>query len=546
MIEMKTTTKLGFSFVCKVMEAVRFLTGAVVLLFFSFGWSQDPEARILLDTHQIRIGEQVEARLEVLAQGKDKVYFPEGQTFLPLEVVDEYMSDTIKTDDRWKYIKKYALTQFDSGSYVVPPQQVIVNNRAFYTDSFRLKVLDVAVDTTKQKMYDIKPVIGVRSGNNWWWLLLLLLIPLIWWLRKRYFNKEEALTSDPFAHLPPYDRALKALEQLDNSKYLIQSEYKGYYSDLTNILRSYLEDEVHITALESTTDELITKLELLRDAGQISLDEEMIRQFQVVLQTADLVKFARQVPDDTTIKRDRQLAESLVIRTHELLPEEEEDAMDEEETTPVVWYKKQRWILPAATLILFLMLLEGGLYLVTGSFNPSAFWMSEQKRLLQSEWVQSAYGYPAVIVETPKILKRVDSNWEDSNDLVATQQVFEDGKMGSGFYTRLSSTTFKSEEGFDLKRSVEKALSALETMGARNLIVKDDQFTTAKGAQGRKVYGSFTLKDDKDAKRMSYQVLNFVEEGGFQQLILIYDDQGSTSEELVNRIMSSIDFKTSV
>ena len=87
--------------------------------------------------------------------------------------------------------------------------------------------------------------------------------------------------------LPPYDKAILALDQLENSQYLIKEEYKAYYSELTNIVRGYLEEEVHVAALESTTDQLIERLELLRDSGALTLESETITQFKQILQTAD-------------------------------------------------------------------------------------------------------------------------------------------------------------------------------------------------------------------------------------------------------------------
>src|SRR5690606_40427839 len=87
-----------------------------------------------------------------------------------------------------------------------------------------------------------------------------------------------------------YDRALAELKKLDESRYLIQSEYKEYYTELTNIVRYYLEEDVRISAMESTTDELITKMELLCDSGNLKLDSDTINQFKNVLKTADLVK----------------------------------------------------------------------------------------------------------------------------------------------------------------------------------------------------------------------------------------------------------------
>ena len=93
--------------------------------------------------------------------------------------------------------------------------------------------------------------------------------------------------------LPPYERAMLELKKLENSKYLIQDEYKQYYSELTDIVRSYLEEDVHVSALESTTDQLIDKLELLKDAGELQLDEDTILQFKRILQTADLGKICK-------------------------------------------------------------------------------------------------------------------------------------------------------------------------------------------------------------------------------------------------------------
>lgn len=97
-------------------------------------------------------------------------------------------------------------------------------------------------------------------------------------------------------------------------------------------MRSYLEEEVHVTAMESTTSELITKLEMLRDAGELKLDDDTIFQFQKILQTADLVKFAKSKPASSIAEQDRKLVEEIVTKTHEALPEptEEDLLLDEE------------------------------------------------------------------------------------------------------------------------------------------------------------------------------------------------------------------------
>ncbi|MGB0950152.1 MAG: hypothetical protein ACPGU0_08625, partial [Marinirhabdus sp.] len=84
------------------------------------------------------------------------VLFPEGQSFAPLEMIESYKTDTLRKDARYQFIKKYGLTQFDSGTYTIPQQRIVINGKGFNTDSVQVEVRDVAVDTTKQKMFDIK------------------------------------------------------------------------------------------------------------------------------------------------------------------------------------------------------------------------------------------------------------------------------------------------------------------------------------------------------------------------------------------------------
>lgn len=117
-----------------------------------------------------------------------------------------------------------------------------------------------------------------------------------------------------------------ALDNLEKSQYLLKEEYKEYYSELTNIVRQYLEEEVHIAALESTTDQLIEKLELLTASGTLSLEEDTLIQFKQILQTADLVKFAKSTPKEGVAEKDRSRLKEIVVKTKESIapPTEEE------------------------------------------------------------------------------------------------------------------------------------------------------------------------------------------------------------------------------
>ncbi len=115
--------------------------------------------------------------------------------------------------------------------------------------------------------------------------MLIGLIYAFFFAKKRIEQKKKKL--------PPFERAIEELKALESIKPTDQEEHKNYYSRLTDVIRRYLEEEAKISALESTSDELLSKLELLKDSGKLKLEHDTIKNLKSVLQTADLVKFAK-------------------------------------------------------------------------------------------------------------------------------------------------------------------------------------------------------------------------------------------------------------
>ncbi len=133
------------------------LKGFGKLLFFGLllssslnGFAQTPKMSAGIDSTSIKIGEQIKYLISVETDSTNLVVFPEGATFNPLEVVESITTDTTRVENRFRLLKEYYLTQFDSGKYSIPQQRVLINERAFLTDSFQVEVADVVVDTTKQ------------------------------------------------------------------------------------------------------------------------------------------------------------------------------------------------------------------------------------------------------------------------------------------------------------------------------------------------------------------------------------------------------------
>ncbi len=529
-----------------------------VLLFchahFSFAQSK---IKAEVDTSSIKIGEQIQYKITVETDSTALVHFPEDQTFSPLEMVEALTIDTTRNKARMTLQRIYALTQFDSGSYTIPPQRIGINEQPFLTDSFQIAVATVPVDTLTQKMYDIKPLIEVEKNYARLikillgiLLALLLIGGLSYWF---FFRKKPLTEEEKEALLPAYDRALLELKRLENSRYLIQDEYKKYYSELTNIVRSYLEEEVHISALESTTKQLIDKLEMLKDAGELKLEETTIEQFKKVLETADLVKFARSRPQTSIAEQDREAIELIVVKTKEALPEptEEELLQNEEYLKELARKKRQKRIYWAAAIFVGVLFLSSAASIAYFGFKEvkDTVFGHPTKELLESEWVSSSYGFPPIELETPQVLIRQKVEIpEEAKAKIDGTQTFMYNSQESLFAVAATATSFTEAVEPDFEKTLEQILKDYEENGARNIITKQEEFVTKAGVQGLKVYGSgqFKVPDSDELVRGKYVILSFGGKGFQQHLMLNWLDGDEYAEKIVKRILASVDVKAQV
>ncbi|MBS9766051.1 MAG: hypothetical protein KGV44_00760 [Flavobacteriaceae bacterium] len=284
----------------------------ILLLFISaFGFSQSNEVKAEIDTTHIRIGEQFLYKISVAKKSGDKVVFPKMDSLYRLEKVGKSTIDSIKN----RLVKKYVLTGFDSGAFYIPQQKVWINKQLFLTDSLLVNVATVKVDTLKQKMFPIKAIKKepktLEDYMEWiWWLLLVLaiiaLIVIYLWRRK----KKEIVTVKK--QIPPMEEAMSRLQQLDNSTYLKENQLKEYYTELTDIIRTYIEKEIHIPALESTTNELMETISDFNQSSGLGISKDTLQQLQSVLQSADLVKFAKSKPLVSEAEKDRIVTEQIL------------------------------------------------------------------------------------------------------------------------------------------------------------------------------------------------------------------------------------------
>ena len=256
------------------------------------------EARI--DSLQMLVGEQTGITLDVSCDAKANVEMPvfqRGQQLAPgVELVEMTAADTTKLDDgrRMQVSRKYIVTAWDSSFYYIPPMKVRVNGKDYETKNLALKVYTLDVDTVHvDQFFGPKDVMNAPfSWDDWkpviWCFILFLLLcgcigylvhalrtgkPLIRIIRRK--RKE-----------PAHKVALNEIERIKTERTWAQEDSKEYYTQLTDTLRTYIQERYGFSAMEMTSGEIIERLTQEND-------EEALAELRELFQTADLVKFAK-------------------------------------------------------------------------------------------------------------------------------------------------------------------------------------------------------------------------------------------------------------
>lgn len=529
----------------------------ILFCFFitSIAFSQSVSSTV--DSTQIKIGSQFNLTVKAKVNKTDKVVFPESTYFGALEVLESYPVDSVKTDDKLELVKKYGLTQFDSGRYVVPKLQVLINNKVVLTDSFGIVVNNVVVDTLKQQMYDIKPIIQVEKPADYFWLYMVLTLIVIlaigyfvyYFLKKYQVKKNEA---EALLFASPIEKAIALLQNLEKKELWQHGETKAYYSELTDITRNYIEEAVEVPAMESTSNELYDALKVAVKKKKIKLSNDVLDKFKKVMANADLVKFAKSKPLDFEIENDKQMIDTFLISLDKAIPRTEEETenlfAEELKRKKARKQKLQRIGIPIST-VLFLMLMVGVFVGVTkGTDYIRENWLGHNaKSLLNETWVTSDYGDPAIIVSTPKVLKRIVDERIQNNlpSHVKATSKFEYGSMLDNFSIILNTTAYKDSTSLDLDQALERDLRALEGYGAQNIIVKNEDYEDPKGLKGKRAYGTFTALNpiENEAQKMGYEILVFAQPSGAQELFLMYREDDKYAREIMDRVIQSIELK---
>jgi hypothetical protein len=171
--------------------------------------------------------------------------------------------------------------------------------------------LDVDIS---QDIKDIKPPLSIplTLAEIALYSGILLAAGVFLYILYRYWKKRQEKKTGVQYTPPPRPAHVLALERLailKEKKLWQQGLVKQYYSEVTEILRQYIENRYGLMALEQTTDEIMTGL-----AG-LNLIPDALRDTELMLRRADLVKFAKHQPGIPEHEETMNIAYKVVNRT---------------------------------------------------------------------------------------------------------------------------------------------------------------------------------------------------------------------------------------
>lgn len=271
--------------------------------------SQYVEIRAKLDTDRVLIGDQFNLNLSISQPVGTEVRFPDIRDSLAgkIEVLRQGNIDTLVVNDRLELKRKILLTCFDSGLYEIPPLPFGISS-ADWKDSIFSNPVFLAVNTVPldSVIRDVKQPLKVPVSFAEIYPYILVAIVLaavtyftVYLLRKR--KKKEPVFASARPQEPAHLIALRELDKLKEEKLWQRSEYKLYYTRLTEIIRNYIERRFNIPAMEQTSYDI---LQSWKKAGYN--DRNLYDILKQLLNLADLVKFAKEkpLPSDNEINLD--------------------------------------------------------------------------------------------------------------------------------------------------------------------------------------------------------------------------------------------------
>ena len=510
------------------------------------------EASNSVDTTSIKIGEQINYNIKIKLDSLDQINFPKAKDFSPFELINEFKVDTNYLDKKFIISKQFALTFFNSGTYYIPSQKLNLLNKEIELDSFKITINDVKIDTTKQGLYDIKPIMKSNTQFDflfWLYILMFIIIICIFLHFKNQILSFFTIQKLEVEYLTPYEKAVSELSKIKKLNNLSELDIKTYYSNLTFVIRNFIEEKIIDNALECTTKELIQKLSLLKTSKKLNFSNSTLKNIEDVFSRADLVKFAKFVPDTQSSSIDLEILSKELKKIKSILPQPSKEELEknlkiQEELRRKRLKNRNNKIAIYSFLSLLLIYLSASIIYGFTYVNDKIFQKQNLIFLESDNWVSSSYGAPPITISTPEVLIRNTDSLIFSLVESTSKSEFSYNNLKDPLTIRL--TNFKLPENSSsirLQDVMMRSIETIEKLGVKNIITKFEKFQTPNEAEGLMIYGSadFPLDKPNQFRKSKYKIFGFINNQDYKQIFISWEENDNYIVEIIDRIVNSIE-----
>ena len=521
----------------------------IVLLLFGFYSSVAQTVTTSVDKKTIKIGDQVTLTLQLNAKKTDQVVFPELDSIGKWEVVTNHPVKTIRQKNIDQLVKKYTITQFNSGTYTIPSVEIVYNKQKINTQKQTIEVKDVEVDTLKQPLYDIKQDESINFNTTlneaeplvFWQVILVFLLlgivpAIVYWLMKRIHAKYDLKREK---YTPPFTLFSTQFSSLESLK----TQPKLFYSKATELIKSYFEVTIEIPALESTTDEFLIWVNQKTKEQKLEISQTTLQSLEQVFRHADLVKFAKSELNETILLQDQKTIFTCIQEFHDKLPQSNEEirvarALEAEQKRQ---FKNKNYRQFAVVLSFLLTAIAGTVYLGYQNIYDALLQYQNGKDshyYLAKDWVTSEYGYPAIQITTPKALER---NASDSiAPSIKSTATFKWNSLKDNIAISVETKAFKDTTKFELVGIIDYEQALLLQQGVKKLKVDAKKFKNQNGVEGDELVSNFEFLTNGEIEKITGIILVLHDETSLKTVRIFCRTTDKEKTNFIEKIKNSI------
>ena len=172
--------------------------------------------------------------------------------------------------DENDYVTNYrriSIANFDTGKFEFPPCLAFLDSTTLYSNAIPFTIQ--LVQTEENKIKNIKPIFEVNISFfeyflyylkkfGWWIVLCISLAVATYYVIKKWKSKSEEISMEP--QIPLEVQLLERLHTLKTKKLWENGHFKAYYSEISEVIWSFVAYRYQIPTFEKTSNEILESL----------------------------------------------------------------------------------------------------------------------------------------------------------------------------------------------------------------------------------------------------------------------------------------------